>query len=87
MDSQIDPIGEESSRNLSDFFDTILQMSNILETGLSSEQLAIVVELLNYGADSEELAKLILNLRKESAEKQSQINNLFRNDGHSGSTF
>lgn len=80
MDTHLDPIGDESSKNMSEYFDTLLQISKLLDTGLSSEQLAIVVELLNYGADSEELAKLVLNLRKEAHQKQSKINHLFRTD-------
>ena len=56
----------------------ISQMSHLIGTGLTTEQLEIVVELINFGANPEELAKLIQNLRRESNHRQNAINRLFR---------
>lgn len=78
MDINLDPIGDEAEQDACSIFDIAFQMSELLETNLTSEQLSIIIELLNFGANSEELAKLILNMRKESSHKQNQINKLFK---------
>lgn len=77
MNSFIDPI-DDSEQDVAKFLDTTFQMSELLQTGLTPEQLSIIIELLSYGVNSEELAKLILNMRRESSQKENQINKLFK---------
>ncbi|KAJ6220123.1 hypothetical protein RDWZM_005935 [Blomia tropicalis] len=67
MNSFIDPI-DDSEQDVAKFLDTTFQMSELLQTGLTPEQLSIIIELLSYGVNSEELAKLILNMRRENNE-------------------
>lgn len=79
MDNHLDPIVDDSDQDSTSLLETVYQMSNLLETNLTIEQVTIIIELLNYGVNSEELAKLILEMRKESNHKQNQINRLFKN--------
>ena len=78
MDCHLDPIGDEPEQDACSLLETAYQMSNLLETNLTLEQLSIILELLSCGANAEELAKLILQLKKESNQKQNLINKLFK---------
>lgn len=79
MDNHLDPIVDDPDQDSTSLLETVYQMSNLLETNLTIEQVTIIIELLNYGVNSEELAKLILEMRKESNHKQNQINRFFKN--------
>jgi hypothetical protein len=48
-------------------FNTLLEMSRLLNTGLDAETLAICVRLCEQGANPEALAIIIRELRRESA--------------------
>ncbi|XP_013410601.1 mitotic-spindle organizing protein 1 [Lingula anatina] len=47
--------------------DTLLEISNLLNTGLDAETLAICVSLCESGVNPEALATVIQELRRESA--------------------
>eukprot|EP00795_Rhopilema_esculentum_P012845 gene12845-3591_t len=47
--------------------DTLMEMSNLLNTGLDSESLSICVKLIEAGVNPEALALVIKELRREGA--------------------
>lgn len=51
--------------------DTLMEISNLLNTGLDSESLAICVKLCEAGVNPEALAAVVKELRRESAALQS----------------
>lgn len=69
----------QNNNSVDVFFDSINQMSNLLNTGLSEEQLSIVIELLNYGVNAEQLARLIIQLRNKAQHDHQMINFMFDN--------
>ena len=50
--------------------DTLTEISNILNTGLDSETIAICMKLCEAGVNPEALARVIKELRRESAALQ-----------------
>lgn len=52
--------------------DTLMEISNLLNTGLDSETLAICIKLCEAGVNPEALAAVLKELRRESAALQSQ---------------
>ncbi|XP_027202460.1 mitotic spindle organizing protein 1 [Dermatophagoides pteronyssinus] len=81
MDPSMNPIENlhQNNNSVDVFFDSINQMSNLLNTGLSEEQLSIVIELLNYGVNAEQLARLIIQLRNKAQHDHQMINFMFDN--------
>ena len=49
------------------FFLVLMEMSNLLNTGLDSESLSICVKLIESGVNPEALAVVIKELRRESS--------------------
>lgn len=56
--------------------DTLMEISNLLNTGLDSESLAICVKLCEAGVNPEALAAVVKELRRESAALQTTSENL-----------
>ncbi|KAG2434544.1 hypothetical protein HYH02_012211 [Chlamydomonas schloesseri] len=54
-------------------FDAAFELSNLLETGLDKDSLAILLELLNAGVNPEALATVVRELRREAAEYQAAV--------------
>ena len=52
--------------------DTLMEISNLLNTGLDSETLAICIKLCEAGVNPEALAAVLKELRRESAALQNQ---------------
>ena len=52
--------------------DTLMDISNLLNTGLDSETLAICIKLCEAGVNPEALAAVLKELRRESAALQAQ---------------
>lgn len=47
-------------------YTALFELSNLLDTGLDREALAILVELCESGVNPEALAKVVIELRRES---------------------
>ena len=62
----LDPLDERLSGS-KEIMETIHEMSEILKTGLDAETLIICFKLLENGVNAEALAKVVIGLRKESA--------------------
>lgn len=73
MNNAFSPLADESNGSSEQMMKIVTQMSQQLETGLTGEQISIVMELLRKGANAEQLAKLVINLRRQI--EQSNVNN------------
>jgi len=58
---------DERPNGSKEIMEILLEMSTILKTDLDPETLAICFTLLENGVNSEVLAKVVINLRKQSA--------------------
>lgn len=54
-------------------FEAVLELSQLLDTGLDKESLEIVLELLDAGVNPEALATVVRELRREAAEYQAAV--------------
>ncbi|XP_037092868.1 mitotic-spindle organizing protein 1-like [Pollicipes pollicipes] len=57
----------ERARDKKETFDILMEISNILNTGLDGETLSTCVRLCENGVNPESLANVICELRRESA--------------------
>ncbi|CBQ70514.1 uncharacterized protein SPSC_04556 [Sporisorium scitamineum] len=62
MDEQRNAASQET-------MDVLHDMSQLLNTGLSREQLRACVELIESGVNAEAVAAIVENLRKEAAKR------------------
>ncbi|XP_037556053.1 mitotic-spindle organizing protein 1 [Dermacentor silvarum] len=61
------PSGDDRRNALKETFDVLLEMSQLLNTGLDAQSLALCVKLCETGANPEALANLIKELRARTA--------------------
>ncbi|KAH7977765.1 hypothetical protein HPB49_003515 [Dermacentor silvarum] len=61
------PSGDDKRKALKETFDVILEMSQLLNTGLDARSLALCVQLCESGVNPEALAGLIKELRARAA--------------------
>ncbi|XP_065303646.1 mitotic-spindle organizing protein 1 [Dermacentor albipictus] len=58
---------DDRRKALTETFDVLLEMSQLLNTGLDAQSLALCIQLCESGANPEALAGLIKELRARSA--------------------
>uniref|UniRef100_A0A131XAW8 Putative mitotic-spindle organizing gamma-tubulin ring associated n=1 Tax=Hyalomma excavatum TaxID=257692 RepID=A0A131XAW8_9ACAR len=61
------PSGEDRRKAVKETFDVLLEMSQILNTGLDAQSLALCIQLCESGVNPEALARLIKELRSRQA--------------------
>lgn len=54
-------------------FEAVLELSQLFDTGLDKETIAILLELLDAGINPEALATVVRELRREAAEYQAAV--------------
>mmetsp|Transcript_27322 Transcript_27322/g.67397 ORF Transcript_27322/g.67397 Transcript_27322/m.67397 type:complete len:82 (+) Transcript_27322:87-332(+) len=59
--------GAERRADAAETLDVLFEMSNLLNTGMDKQSLAICVELLESGVNPEALAAVVKELRREAA--------------------
>mmetsp|Transcript_14654 Transcript_14654/g.21569 ORF Transcript_14654/g.21569 Transcript_14654/m.21569 type:complete len:84 (+) Transcript_14654:33-284(+) len=55
-------------------FDSLFEISNLLNTGLDRESLQIIIKLCSIGANPTALATVVKELRQEGSNQKSQKN-------------